>query len=58
MCCLRDVITERILYCFHLLTKLDTRLCATQQSCPYLKSKSLLSFYDTKWQSHIHEWTQ
>lgn len=40
MCCLRDVVTERILYCSHLLTKLDTRLCATQQSCPYLKSHS------------------
>lgn len=43
MCCLRDVITERILYCFHSLTKLDTRLCATQQSCPYLKSPSCRS---------------
>lgn len=43
MCCLRDVITERILYFFHLLTKLDKRLCATQQSCPYLKSPSCRS---------------
>ena len=31
MCCLRDVITERILYCYHLLTKPDKRLCYTSE---------------------------
>lgn len=40
MWCLRDVITERIFYCSHLLTKLDMRMCDTQQNCPYLKSPS------------------